>query len=146
MRKVLVLLIFTILGNIHAYAQKYIVYAMNNKIDVVTTKHVRRLKIKDELTPQDVIMIPYNTALELFDKENKKKFIIRTPGKGSVNSFIKDDKNEIIHLSSRLFKFMMSWMTGDVMSHGEGHSDPGTVTREEAVDSTVILVEEHKEF
>ena len=142
MNRILLLLFFAVFGNFQANAQKYIVYSMSNKIEYVAKDKVKRLKVKDELTPQDVLVIPYNTTLELFDKVDKKKFIIRTPGKGSVNAFIKDNKNETVSLSGRMFTFMMRWMAGDGANHGEGHSDPGTVTREEFVDSTVILVQD----
>ena len=146
MKQALLLLFFAVSGSFHAHAQKYIVYSMDNKVDYVTGKGVRRLKVKDELTPQDVIVIPYNTTLELFDKADKKKFIIRTPGKGNVNGFIKNNKNEIVSLSGRMFTFMMRWMAGDVVNRGEGHSDPGTITREEFVDSTVIVVNDSTEL
>lgn len=142
MKRVLALLFFVAIGSFHAYAQKYVVYSMDNKIDYVAKDKVRRLKVKDELTPQDVITIPYNTTLELFDKMNKKKIIIKTPGKGSISNFVKDNKNEIVSLSGRMFTFMMRWMSGEGVSRGEGHSDPGTITREEFVDSTVIIVKD----
>lgn len=145
MKSVLVLLLFAVFGNFSACAQKYIVFSMTNRIDRISKDKVRRLKVKDVLTPQDVVVIPYNTTLELFDETDKKKFIIRTPGKGNINDFIKDAKNESISLSGRMFTFMMRWMAGDGANHGEGHSDPGTVTREEYVDSTVIVVQDSVE-
>ena len=145
MKRVLALLFMAVLSQFHSHAQKYVVYSMDNKIDYVAKDKVRRLKVKDELTPQDVITIPYNTTLELFDKVGKKKFIIKTPGKGSVSGFINDNKNEAVSLSGRMFTFMMRWMAGDGANHGEGHSDPGTVTREELVDSTVVIVKDSTE-
>ena len=141
-RLLLSLLLFTVFGHADAYAQKYIVYSMTNKIDHVAKDKVRRLKVKDVLTPKDVVVIPYNTTLELFDQTEKKKFIIRTPGKGNINDFINDNKNETVALSGRMFTFMMRWMTGNGVNYGEGHSDPGTVTREELTDSTVIVVKD----
>lgn len=145
MKKVLILLIFMVLNSVHIYAQKYIVYSMDAPIDYVIKDKVRHLKVKDELTPKDVIIIPYNTTLELFDKVSKKKIIIKTPGKGNVDGFIKDNKNEVISLSERMFTFMMRRMTDDVAGRSEGYSDPVTVTREEYADSTVILVRDGTE-
>ena len=51
-----------------------------------------------------------------------------------------------ISLSGRMFTFMMRWMAGEVVNRGEGHSDPGTITREEFVDSTVIVVNDSTEL
>ena len=142
MNKILLTSLFLMLCICNTKAQKYVVYKMDNKINLVTKKGMRRLHTRDKLMPENIILIPYNTTLELFDKENKKKYIIKTPGKGSINDFIKDNRNETIALSTRLFKFMVSWMTGKTELRGEGNSDPGTITREEGKDTTVIIIEE----
>ncbi len=143
MRKLLFILFFIILGIDTSIAQKYVVYKMSNEVNRVTRKGIKRLRQRDKLTPNDIVMIPFNTTLELFDKDSKKKYIIKTPGKGSVDEFIKDNRNETVALSSRLFRFMVAWMTSDTYARGEGYSDSGTITREEAKDSTVIIIQDN---
>ena len=140
MKRILFTSVMLMLLAASTQAQKYVVFSMNNKVNIVTKKGMRHLRPREKLTAQDVILIPYDTTLELFDKDDKKKFIIKTPGKGSIEGFINDNRNEAVTLSGRLFKFMVSWMTGETEVRGEGNSDPGTVTREEMTDSTVIII------
>ncbi len=135
-------MLLLLLPGCHSFAQRYVVYRMDNNVSIVTKRGMRHLHTREKLVPKNVIMIPYNTTLELFDQENKKKYIIKTPGKGTVDDFIKDNRNERVSLSVRLFRFMVSWMTGETEVRGEGNSDPGTITREEGKDSTVIIIGE----
>lgn len=144
MKRVILISIALFCLTINGWAQKYVVYKMDNKVNLVTKRGMRHLHTREKLSPDNIILIPYNTTLELFDKESKKKYIIKTPGKGAIDDFIKDNRNETITLSARLFKFMVSWMTGDTEIRGEGNSDPGTITRKEEKDSTVIFIQEQE--
>lgn len=140
MKRILLISMLLLLFVSKGFTQKYVVYRMSNKVNLVTKRGSRHLRQREKLTPDDIVLIPYNTTLELFDKDSKKKYIIKTPGKGTIEGFINDNRNETVELSSRLFKFMVSWMTSETDVRGEGNSDPATVTREEAKDSTVIIL------
>ena len=108
MKRILLISMLMSIALCKGYAQKYFVYRMNNKVSLVTKRGSKNLRQRQTLTPNDVVLIPYNTTLELIDKDSKKKYIIKTPGKGTINGFIKDSRNETINLSNRLFKFLVS--------------------------------------
>jgi hypothetical protein len=85
-----------------------------------------------------VVNIPYDAKLELFDEENHKQYIIKTPGRATISSLLKDNRNSVIALTDRYFRYILSQVRGKNETIIRSCSDPATVARERQIDSTAI--------
>lgn len=121
-------------------AQKYIVYAMVGKVNVNTKNGTRPMRLRETIIPTTKVTIPYNSSLELFDQENRRKYVINTPGTASVKDFINDKRNNTIELTARIFAFMLRRIASKENTLIQSCSDPAAVTREELKDSTIYVV------
>ena len=119
-------------------AQRYVVYTMVGKPSLIVKQKQRALKLRDKLSPSSVINIPYDAKLELFDEENHKQYIIKTPGRATISSLLKDNRNSVIALTDRYFRYILSQVKGNNETIIRSCSDPATVAREEQLDSTEI--------
>lgn len=120
-------------------AQRYVVYTMVGKPSLIVKEERRALKLRDQLTPSSVVNIPYDAKLELFDEVNHKQYIIKTPGRASIASLLKDNRNSVVALTDRYFRYILSQVKGNNETIIRSCSDPATVTREEQIDSTVFI-------
>lgn len=118
-------------------AQRYIVYTMVGNPSVITKQGQRALKLRDQLTLSSVINIPYDAKVELFDEANHKQYILKAPGRSSVSEMLKDNRNTIVNLTDRYFRYIVSQVRGNNETIIRSCSDPATVAREEEMDSTV---------
>jgi hypothetical protein len=110
---------------------------VGNPSQIVKQKQ-RVLKLRDQLTPSTVVNIPYDAKLELFDEENHKQYIIKTPGRATISSLLKDNRNSVIALTDRYFRYILSQVRGKNETIIRSCSDPATVARERQIDSTAI--------
>lgn len=120
-------------------AQRYVVYTMVGKPSLIVNGGQQILQLRDQLTPSSVVNIPYEAKLELFDEVNHKQYLIKTPGRASIASFLKDNRNSVVALTDRYFRYILSQVKGDNETIIRSCSDPATVTREEQIDSIVFI-------
>ncbi len=118
-------------------AQKCVVYTMVGEVTVHTQNGTRPVRLRETLQPAAKITIPYNTALELFDQENRRKYVINTPGTATVKEFINDKRNNKIDLTSRIFEYMVKRITSKDNTFIQSCSDPAAVTRDVLKDTTI---------
>lgn len=117
-----------------AYAQKYIVMSITGHIAAETPGTARHeLRLRETLTPQSILNIPYKAQVELLDEKAKKKYVLKTPGKGSVGSMVANRQNSVIQLTTQYLAYAKSRLLGNGELSSRHYSDPATVTREVAV-------------
>jgi len=97
--------------------------------------------LRDKVLPSSVVNIPYGAKLELFDEANRKQYIIKVPGNSSVASMLKDSRNNVVTLTDRYFRYILSQVQGNNETIIRSCSDPATVAREEQIDSTLFVKE-----
>lgn len=96
-----------------AWAQEYKVYNFIGSPVVITKDGQFVIQKRDLLTPFSEINIPYNSSLELFDEANRKQYILKTPGRGTVGNMLKNNQNSIISLNDRYFRFIINQMNSN---------------------------------
>ena len=134
MKKNLILLLLSCMTTAVS-AQKFVVYTMIGKPTVSQGNGTRQLKLRDQLTLSSIINIPADAKVELFDEANRKQYILKSPGRASVSALIKDNRNNVITLTDRYFRYILSQVHGGNETIIRSCSDPATITREELVDS-----------
>jgi predicted P-loop ATPase/GTPase len=113
---------------------------MIGKATLHTKKGTRPIQLREALLPTTKITVPFNATIELFDQQNRRKYVINTPGTASVKEFLDDKRNERIDLTARIFDYMVKRITSTDDTLIQSCSDPAAVTREELKDSTVYVV------
>ena len=121
---------------INITAQKYIVFSMLGKVNTTGKKGIRPLQLRDSVTPNTIVIIPYNGELVLFDQPNKKKYIISTPGKATIRQFMNDEKNRTVSLSAPILKAMIARIASKNETIIQTIEDHITITRDDLTDST----------
>lgn len=134
MRKFIILIFMSCIASA-IQAQRFVVYTLIGKPTLSQGKVTRQLKLREELTPSSVINIPADAKIELFDEANRKQYILKTPGRATLATFIKDNRNNVVTLTDRYFRYILSQVRGDNETIIRSCSDPATITREELVDS-----------
>jgi hypothetical protein len=112
-----------------------VVYTLIGNPTLSVGKVTRQLKLREELMPSSVISIPADSKIELFDEANRKQYILKTPGRATIASFIKDNRNNVVTLTDRYYRYILSQVHGNNETIIRSCSDPATITREELVDS-----------
>lgn len=150
MKKILFSLLFLVLGVCYCRAQEpsqLVVYSVTGNPELVVKKSKRPLKLREKLSLDDVINIPYNAVVELIDIDAQKQYVIKTVGRTSVRSLIKDQRNSPIQLTKRYFNYVFSQLQGKSQVVSRRCSDPATVTRDSLVvtEDSTILITKYKE-
>lgn len=127
------LLIYFISG---AIAQKYIVYSMMGNIEVIENSKGRKLKLRDNLTPQTIIHIPERSCVVLFDEAGSRQYTLKQPCQKTVKAMIANSNNNIKTLTKSFLMFMRNQISGSGSTYAMNCSDPACVTRQLDVDET----------
>ena len=92
---------------------------------------VKKLQLKDIVSPSTVVNVPYEAMVELLDKDNAKRYTIKTPGKGSIEEMAKEQGNTVLTLSKQYIAYVISQMqnSSKVVS-AQKFTDFATVTRD----------------
>ena len=145
MKKLLFFLLFLMYGVCYSWAQEnsqLVVYSVTGNPEFVTKKSKRPLKLREKLSLDDVINIPYNAVVELIDINAQKQYVIKTMGRTTVRNLIKDQRNSPIQLTKRYFNYVLTQLQGKNQVVSRRCSDPATVTRDSLVvteDSTILI-------
>lgn len=137
--RILLIAVFAVLtaGSIHA--QKYVVYSVTGKAQVVLPEGKRDIKLRETLSPSTVINLPYGATLELIDTDSRRQYTLRQPGKAKLESMMADRRNSVLKLTSQYFDYIIAQVKGKSQVVSRRCSDPATVTREVAIDSMYIM-------
>ncbi len=135
MRRIFFILAFSffILGNLSA--QSYVIYTIVGHPSLVTEKGNQALMLRDKLTDNSVINIPYEAEIEMLDIENKEQIVIKTSGKGTIAKFLKNKKNFKSKLTKAYFNYILKKVKGDNETIVRTCIDPGITTRKQRTDS-----------
>ena len=117
---------------------KLVVYEIDGKPEVITQKGKHQMKLREELTPDMTINVPFDATIKLFDEVGRKEFTIRYPGRGTVASMLKDKRNSVLKLTERYFDYVQAQLRGKGQTVSRRASDTATVTREIAFDSMYV--------
>lgn len=133
MKKKLLILVALVAFFAEAQAQNYVVYSLTGKPEVVMPNGKRLLKLRESLSPSDMLFIPYGATLELIDTDSRKKYTLRMPGKAKLESMMADRRNSVLKLTSQYFDYIVAQVKGSGQVVTRRVSDPATVTREIAI-------------
>ena len=135
MKKRILVVLAALLANV-ANAQKMIVYSLNGKVEDVSAKTVRLVKLRDALSPSTVLNIPYKGCVVLYDERNSCQYTLKNPGRATVKEMMTDSKNSVKKLTGDYLAFIKKQITGGGQMLVRNCSDPATVTRELQITTT----------
>jgi len=127
--KKIVLAVLVALVTQAANAQKLIVYSLMGKVEDVTASKARKINLRDALTLNTVLNIPYQGSIVLYDEVNSKQYTLKTPGRATVKDMIADNRNSVQQLTSDYLAFIKKQISSGGQVMLRNCSDPATVTR-----------------
>ena len=131
--KRLTLLFGMLFSLLMGFSQQYVVTSVTGQVSFVSGGNNPELALRQILTNNSVINIAYKAQVELLEEQNKKKYILKVPGKGPVGDMLKDRQNSVMQLTEQYLAYMKARINGAGELTSRRHSDPATVTREVAV-------------
>jgi CHASE2 domain-containing sensor protein len=133
--------------SINTNAQKYSVVSITGKVMVenTNTKKQRELQLREHLSDNTVLYLPFKGQVELFCEQTGKKHILKAPGKGNLQKMLSNKENTVIQLTKHYLAYIKARMKSDGELSARHYSDPATVTREIAVKQP-SQYEEYAEF
>ena len=129
MKKIILTILAALLANI-ANAQKMIVYSLSGKVEDVSSSTTRPVRLRDALSPNTVLNIPYEGCVVLYDANSSQQYTLKKPGRATVKEMIADNHNSIKKLTGDYLAFIKKQITGGGQILVRNCSDPATVTRE----------------
>ena len=94
MKKIILVVLAALIADV-ANAQKMIVYSLMGKVEDVTTSTAKPVRLRDALTPNTVLNIPYQGCVVLFDESSSKQFTLKNPGRATIKDMIADSRNSV---------------------------------------------------
>ena len=92
---------------------------------------MKKLQLKDVVTPSTVVNVPYEAMVELLDKDNAKRYTIKSPGKGPVEKMVKEAGNTVLTMSKQYIAYVVSQMQNSTkVVSAQKFTDFATVTRD----------------
>ena len=86
--------------------------------------------------------VSFTGSITLLAEDGDKQYVINSPGKAKLNSFLADKRNTVLTLTKDYVKSVVAQLRKDKTVKSRRHSDPATVTREIIIkDSTLLEVE-----
>jgi len=112
-------------------SQDLVVYRLAGNVEVIKKGKAKKLQLKDIVTPTSVVNVPYESMLELLDKDNAKRYTITSPGRGTIEEMAKEEGNTVLTLSKQYVAYVISQMQNSpkVVS-AQRFTDFATVTRD----------------
>lgn len=139
-KRLFILLVLALPVVVNASAQSYVVTAVTGKAEIVMHNGTKRtVKLREQLSPTDVINMGYGASLELIDPESRKQYTLRTPGKSKLETMMADRRNSVLKLTGQYFDYLIAQVKGSKTVVSKRVSDPATVTREVAIDSMYVI-------
>lgn len=113
-------------------AQQYLVYSVTGHVDVEENGKKREVKLREKLTPQNVLVLAYKAQIVLLDEAAGKQYTLQQPGRAVLKSMLSDRHTTVMTLTAQYLAYMKARLKGRGELTAHRHSDPATVTREVA--------------
>ena len=117
----------------------YIVSKVSGRVEkVVTPKGTRegRERLRSDVT----LDVSFSGSLTLLAEDGDKQYVINAPGRSTLESFLADKRNTVLTLTKDYVKSVVAQLRKDKTVKVRRHSDPATVTREQAVKDSAFAV------
>lgn len=131
MKKIILSLLLCIVAQT-ALARKLVVLSVSGRPVVIENSERKAIKPGAVLDENAVISIPYNSSLDLVDRQASKQYHIKTPGRNQLSVFLSDKKNGVNSVTKRYLDYVTEQMNGGEKRAQRAHSDAATITREVA--------------
>lgn len=135
MKKIILAVLVALIANM-VNAQKMIVYSLKGNVEDVSTGTARPVRLRDVISPNTVLNIPYQGCLVLYDESSSQQFTLKNPGRATAKEMIADSKNTVKKLTGDYLAFIKKQITGGGQILLRNCSQPATVTRELGVANT----------
>ncbi len=113
-------------------ARKLTVLSVSGRPVVIENSVRKPIKPGDELTDEAVINIPYNSSMDLIDRQASKQYHIKTPGRNTLSEFLSNGKNGVSDVTKRYLDYVTEQVNGAAKRAQRAHSDAATITRQVA--------------
>lgn len=119
----------------------YVVSKVSGRVEVITTEGKRQVEKGDVLKGDAVLNVSFSGQLTLLAENGDKQFVINSPGKATVSSFVSDKRNTVLTLTKDYVKSVVAQLRKDKSVKARRHSDPATVTREIIVKDSALIAD-----
>ena len=113
-------------------ARKLTVLSVSGRPVVIENSVRKPIKPGEELTDDAVINIPYNSSMDLIDRQASKQYHIKTPGRNTLSEFLSNGKNGVSDVTKRYLDYVTEQVNGAAKRAQRAHSDAATITRQVA--------------
>lgn len=127
--KRIVLIFVVIMMACAVYAQKLIVYSLMGKVEDVTTSNAKPVQLRDALSTNTVLNIPYHGCVVLYDTQESRQFTLKTPGRATIKDMMTNPQNSVRTLTGHYVSFIKKQISNGGQVLLRNCSDPATVTR-----------------
>lgn len=118
----------------------YVVSKVSGRVEVVTSRGKRKVEKGDVLTADAVVDVSFSGSMTLLTENGNKQYVINAPGKAKLSSFLSDKRNTVLTLTEDYVKSVVAQLRKEKTAKVRRHSDPATVTREQAVKDSAFAV------
>lgn len=87
------------------------------------------LKASDIITKSTELTVPYEGTIDIIDIKDKKRYVIKRVGKGTVEELVKVSGNSVSEITARYVIYVQKQMTNRELVSAQRYSDFATVTR-----------------
>jgi len=138
--KKLVILCMLLLIPLFTMAQtRYVVSKVSGGVQKITPKGKQRVYKGQVLTEDMTLNLSFSGSLTLLAEGDDKQYVINSPGKAKLSSFLADKRNTVLVLTKDYVKSVVAQLRQDKTVKSRRHSDPATVTRELLVKDSLLI-------
>lgn len=123
----------------------YVVSKVSGRIDLVTPQGRRKVEKGDVLTADMTINVSFSGSMTLLMENGNKQYVINSPGKAKLESFLADKRNTVLNMTEDYVKSVVAQLRKEKTAKVRRHSDPATVTREQFVKDSLFMQQVEKD-
>lgn len=112
MKKIFTFWLFAISCLIQCYGQSYQVYSIDGDVKLLKGNEESKLVPKKFLSPKDIIVVPENGKIVLFDEKAMKLYTIKQCGKKSIDAHLQAIGNSEKNITTQFLAFLKKKMNG----------------------------------
>lgn len=112
MKYTISLLLF-LLCTLSISAQEYVIYTIHGEVILTTKGKSLKLTPGEKLGDGSVLTVGDNSKITILNENSKKIFTIKTPGTGTVSSFVTNTENKINKVSNDYIEFIKKKITSE---------------------------------
>lgn len=119
----------------------YIVSKVTGRVEVITPQGKQKVEKGDVLKADATINVSFSGSMTLLAENGNKQYVINSPGKAKLASFLADKRNTVLTLTEDYVKSVVAQLRKEKTAKVRRHSDPATVTRVPAIKDSLFVVE-----